>query len=505
VWGWVTESLKAVYTPLPTEYSTYLRAHKQTFKHKSGTSVRMWWRSFFILSLLTLGTYHQKQADLASCFCQLDGVLEDCPCQANTIDTFNSMLRPHLLPILNSYYFRYFQVDFSRPCTYFSGDDGQCSNPGCAVDTCTKGEVPESLQGAQEVHRAPKHEEGYWGWLLGYLRGLVTQVLTAFPVLVPYYNSASSLVSGWGLGGTTHSSCADPHPVDLAISDGHRPLLNDFCPLDPLEEGAACHYVDLTVNTERYTGYSGRASQMVWQKIYNELCFHPEKDEKSFDLTAESARSMCLEKRAFYRVVSGMHASISVHITSNYLLQEGGNGKEAVWGKNMEEFARRFAPSTTEGEGPERLKNLYFLYLLELRALVKAAPILERLKFDSGDHEEDERIKMGLKTMLENAKQFPKQFDEAKMFNTAESEELLAAFKDNFRSISLLMDCLGCERCKVWGKLQITGIGTALKVLFTEPASLALSRHELVALLNAFGRISTSIHEVNSFRNPEPS
>ena len=63
------------------------------------------------------------------------------------------------------------------------------------------------------------------------------------------------------------------------------------------------------------------------------------------------------------------------------------------------------------------------------------------------------------------------------------------------------MDCLGCERCKVWGKLQITGIGTALKIITSDPATLTLARHEVVALVNAFGRISTSISELADFRN----
>ena len=26
------------------------------------------------------------------------------------------------------------------------------------------------------------------------------------------------------------------------------------------------------------------------------------------------------------------------------------------------------------------------------------------------------------------------------------------------------MDCVGCDKCKLWGKLQVTGLGTALKV-----------------------------------------
>lgn len=29
------------------------------------------------------------------------------------------------------------------------------------------------------------------------------------------------------------------------------------------------------------------------------------------------------------------------------------------------------------------------------------------------------------------------------------------------------MDCVGCEKCRLWGKLQILGLGTALKILFS--------------------------------------
>ncbi|KAL3508899.1 hypothetical protein ACH5RR_028300 [Cinchona calisaya] len=30
-----------------------------------------------------------------------------------------------------------------------------------------------------------------------------------------------------------------------------------------------------------------------------------------------------------------------------------------------------------------------------------------------------------------------------------------------------LMDCVGCEKCCLWGKLQVLGLGTALKILFS--------------------------------------
>lgn len=54
---------------------------------------------------------------------------------------------------------------------------------------------------------------------------------------------------------------------------------------------------------------------------------------------------------------------------------------EPSWGPNVDEFRKRFDPDKTWGEGPKRLKNLYFTYLVELRALVKAAPYLEMVRY----------------------------------------------------------------------------------------------------------------------------
>ena len=52
-----------------------------------------------------------------------------------------------------------------------------------------------------------------------------------------------------------------------------------------------------------------------------------------------------------------------------------------------------------------------------------------------------------------------------------EASELLAPvslksqFKDIFLNISEVMDCISCQKCKLHGKLQLLGLGTALKVL----------------------------------------
>lgn len=79
------------------------------------------------------------------------------------------------------------------------------------------------------------------------------------------------------------------------------------------------------------------------------------------------------------------------------------------------------------------------------------------------------------------------------------------------------MDCVGCDKCRLWGKMQITGLGTALKLLFSydgatplasptdDPTAatahaVALSRSELVAFVNTLHRLSESLAAVDRFR-----
>lgn len=58
-----------------------------------------------------------------------------------------------------------------------------------------------------------------------------------------------------------------------------------------------------------------------------------------------------------------------------------------MWGPDPKEFRLRFDTA----EGTRRLKNLYFLYLIELRALYKVAPYFERaiVHLYTGNAQED--------------------------------------------------------------------------------------------------------------------
>jgi ERO1-like protein beta len=67
------------------------------------------------------------------------------------------------------------------------------------------------------------------------------------------------------------------------------------------------------------------------------------------------------------------------------------------------------------------------------------------------------------------------------------------------------MDCVGCDKCRMWGKLQTSGYGTALKVLFEldehELDTFQLRRTEVVSLIVTLQRLSHSIWVVEKFRS----
>lgn len=37
-----------------------------------------------------------------------------------------------------------------------------------------------------------------------------------------------------------------------------------------------------------------------------------------------------------------------------------------------------------------------------------------------------------------------------------EANVLKKQFREHFRNISRIMDCIGCEKCRLWGKLQVS-------------------------------------------------
>lgn len=92
------------------------------------------------------------------------------------------------------------------------------------------------------------------------------------------------------------------------------------------------------------------------------------------------------------------------------------------------------------------------------------------------------------------------------MLSNANYKRLLKEeFQLKFRNITKIMDCVGCDKCRLWGKVQTKALGTALKILFSGDSiveaaaknNFYLSRSEIVSLFNGFARYKS--YHIKSF------
>ena len=51
----------------------------------------------------------------------------------------------------------------------------------------------------------------------------------------------------------------------------------------------------------------------------------------------------------------------------------------------------------------------------------------------------------------------PVPFDEGRLWKSDDSALLRAQLQQHFQNMTKAMDCVGCEKCKLWGKLQLLG------------------------------------------------
>jgi ERO1-like protein alpha len=122
--------------------------------------------------------------------------------------------------------------------------------------------------------------------------------------------------------------------------------------------------------------------------------------------------------------------------------------------------------------------------------------VLKDFKISTGNFISDAKARNLLNQILEiSGKYGDIAFDESQLFKGEDKEPFKKQLKEYFLNITKIMDCVDCEKCKTWGKLQVKGLGTALKVIFDEryKSELRLNRNELIAFVNALTKWSTSI------------
>ncbi|GLC54259.1 hypothetical protein PLESTB_000840700 [Pleodorina starrii] len=432
--------------------------------------------SFVANSQFVLGETEQGAATIAAGdlaagerTCKLSGHVDECcNCTYQDVDRLNAVVHPLLRQLVRTAFFRYFKVNIYCDCPLWP-DDSMCSMRACSVCECEQSEVPQPWRQQEEE-----------GWCDTYQcvaerEGQVNSTVDP--------DTAVRLINLKGWRGFNNPWMAEPEGSD------------DY------------QYVNLLINPERYTGYAGEHAHRIWNAIYSQSCFQQQQQPPSPSSPSSSAlapppslEQLCPEKRVFYRLISGMHASISAHISANYLLDE----ERGLWGHNLTDFRARLGTPALR----HRVENLYFAYLFVLRAVMKAAPLLARYEYDTGMPEEDAAaaaLTRQLVELPELRSSCPMPFDEGRLWKGSDGLALREELRAAFVNITRIMDCVGCEKCKLWGKLQTLGVATALKVLFsssdcsgalpTSPAlsTLVLERNEVIALVNLLERFSASI------------
>lgn len=430
----------------------------------------------------------------------------------HTLEQLNNAIHPYLHTITTETdFFSHYRLNlFNKKCPFWDDENGMCGNVACAVLT---------LDNEEDIPLVWRAKE------LGKLEGPTAP----HPGRKQQKEHKKKPLEG-SLGEDVGESCVVEY--DDECDD------RDYCVPEDESASAKGDYVSLVANPERYTGYAGAGAAQVWQAIYRENCFNkPPKDTQSQlqsshfgneqQLSAANqlwtamkqqgieqniknaiahndpaARQdpielddTCLEKRVFHRVISGMHASITTHLCWEWLNKTSGQ-----WEPNLECYKKRLEPF------PDRVANIYFNYALVLRAVGKIQQHIKDYTYCSEDLEQDKDTKAMVLQLSRAIPAGEEIFDETIMFQDPASAVLKEDFRNKFRNVSRIMDCVGCDKCRLWGKVQTAGYGTALKVLFefdeqNSKNDPPLRRTELVALLNTLDRLSHSLSAIAAFRN----
>lgn len=434
-------------------------------------------------------------------------IVSDACASYSTLEKLNRKLKPAVDDLTrNTDFFSYYRLNlFNKKCPFWDDENGMCGNSACAVET---------LDNEDDIPKIWRASE------LGKLEGPKAK----HPGKKLQKERPKRPLQGL-LGEDVGESCVVEY--DDECDD------RDYCIPDDESSSAKGDYVSLVHNPERFTGYAGESAKMVWDAIYRENCFQKSSFPHSAALGAQSpvgnpavqdfravlkdaerqqllqqhqqdpATSLtqtdlgndeeCLEKRVFYRVVSGMHASISTHLCWDFLNQTTGE-----WQPNVQCYMGRLHTH------PERISNLYFNYALVTRAIAKLGDHLQKYTFCTGDPDQDAATKAKVLAVTQGAASVPQTLDESLMFQNGEGPSLKEDFRNRFRNVSRIMDCVGCDKCRLWGKLQTAGYGTSLKILFElDNNGLEvpdLKRTELVALFNLYSRLSSSMEALRKFR-----
>eukprot|EP00038_Savillea_parva_P021364 m.34421 g.34421 ORF g.34421 m.34421 type:complete len:1215 (+) comp5137_c0_seq2:283-3927(+) len=432
---------------------------------------------------------------LSSLHTPVRGEVDDTSCNVEEVERANSQQLGALLnDVMNTSFFSLFKVNLEEQCKFWrpttpgtaegaatddddhsgSESDGECGNEIDAPSLFGGGPMGSSFSSSSPGGKVKACDLDTGD---GDDSGTIAPKFT--------FHSTTDPVDRQTAVGTPDFSHTGPG-ADCEVPEFWLDMCSDLS-----SSTSTAGHLDLRRNPERWTGYNG---SKIWAAIYEENCF-----------SKGGVSDMCYEERVLYRMLSGMHASINIHIALNYFPPSRA-AKRTAWAPNAGRFDQLFA------EHPERLKNLHFAFVVTLRAVRKASAFLRDYDYAASEGAvDDSRTRLLVHRFLDThilsscADVFDA-FDESLMFGRGESPSTVATLKQNFKgvfqNITKLMDCVSCQKCKLHGKLALLGVGTALKILLVPERLIpsTLNREEVVALINTAGKFSQAIEGIKDLQ-----
>jgi len=395
----------------------------------------------------------------------IEGPLGDAECSAEAVERANSeQLHSILQELTNTTFFRLFRVNLHETCPFdriSAFDESPCAPvvPDAAAS-------PGPFTKEDFLDMASGHGSGSCSIEAAHHHGLLRDDEDITTDLV---DTTLSQAEGDLAENATPAACDDETLPEFWL---------DMCARIPTTRG---ELINLQLNPESDTGYNG---SHIWAAIYQENCF----------VRASQPNSMCLEERVLYRILSGMHASTNIHAAMHH------NASHSLHASAVAVFRKHFGHSNSQ-----RLRDLHFAFVVLLRAVHKGSDYLRDRSFAISRAYEAEGERTGAlvgrlldSCILQSCASIFSAFDEAQLFQQPHEHtwwSLKRQFKGVFHNISSIVDCVSCQKCRLHGKLQLLGVGTALKWLLL-PHDLipsATTREEVVALINTLSKFSRAI------------
>uniref|UniRef100_A0A8D8MBB4 Ero1-like protein n=1 Tax=Culex pipiens TaxID=7175 RepID=A0A8D8MBB4_CULPI len=131
----------------------------------SGELSKLQWLAVGVVAFLSIvnlscGYFYSENPEPGSdrfCFCQLQGTIDDCSCNVDTVDYYNNVkIYPRLRSILVKDFFRYYKVNLAKECPFWV-DDSKCAMRFCHVEHCEEKDIPPGLKGDVSSYQKVLH------------------------------------------------------------------------------------------------------------------------------------------------------------------------------------------------------------------------------------------------------------------------------------------------------------------------------------------------------------